>query len=169
MLYVGIDNGVSGTIGVIWPSGDSEVWPTPVFTSQDYQKKKENISRLHVSQFRDRIRQLVSRASEFGEVLRVVMEAPFVSPARFKATATSLRCLEAQLIVLEELGVSYTIITSQSWQKALLPKGTKGRDAQKKASLDVGIRLFPKHTQFLVKNKDADGILLAEYGRKFQP
>jgi hypothetical protein len=44
----------------------------------------------------------------------------------------------------------------------LLPKGIKGSDELKKASLDVGVRLFPK----LPLKKDADGILIAEYMRR---
>ena len=46
----------------------------------------------------------------------------------------------------------------------MLPKGIKGADVLKKASLDVGKRLFP---QFADKFKgDADGILIAEWARK---
>jgi len=47
----------------------------------------------------------------------------------------------------------------------LLPQGIKG-DELKVASKDIGCRLFPEHTELIVKHKDADGILIAEYCRR---
>ena len=55
-------------------------------------------------------------------------------------------------------------VDSKDWQKVLLPKGTKGSDELKKASLDIGNRLFPQFADN--KHKDRDGILIAEYGRR---
>lgn len=47
--------------------------------------------------------------------------------------------------------------------KALLPKGCSGEEL-KKASLDIGNRLFPQFDN--IKHPDRDGILIAEYARR---
>ena len=66
--------------------------------------------------------------------------------------------------MLEIMGLKHMFIDSKEWQKALLPKGIKGSDEQKKASFDIGNRLFPQFEDF--KHKDRDGLLIAEYGRR---
>jgi hypothetical protein len=45
----------------------------------------------------------------------------------------------------------------------MLPKGVAGEEL-KKASLDIGNRLFPMFTEF--KHPDRDGLLIAEYARR---
>jgi hypothetical protein len=94
----------------------------------------------------------------------VVMERPMVNPTRFKATTSALRCFEAQLILIEHLGLAYCYVDSKDWQRELLPKGIKGADEQKKASKDIGKRLFPQLADF--KHSDFDGLLIAEYARR---
>ena len=47
----------------------------------------------------------------------------------------------------------------------MLPKGCKGAEL-KAASKDVGIRLFPQHKEIIVKQKDADSLLIAEWARR---
>ena len=92
------------------------------------------------------------------------MERPMVNPTRFKATTSALRCFEAELILIEHLGYAYCYVDSKYWQRELLPKGIKGADEQKKASKDIGKRLFPQLADF--KHSDYDGILIAEYARR---
>ena len=86
-----------------------------------------------------------------------------VNPTRFKATTSALRCFEAELVIIEYLGLRHIFIDSKEWQKELLPKGCSGNDL-KKASLDIGNRLFPMFEKF--KHPDRDGLLIAEYGRR---
>jgi hypothetical protein len=89
-----------------------------------------------------------------------------VNSTRFNATLSAIRALEATLIALEESQFPYEYIDSKEWQKLLLPKGLKGSDELKKASLDVGKRMFPE----LEIKKDADGLLIAEFmRRKYSP
>jgi hypothetical protein len=99
------------------------------------------------------------------EIEKVIayIERPMVNPTRFQATASALRALEATLIILEELKIPYIYVDSKEWQKDLLPKELKGEEL-KEASLNIGKRLFPKidFTGF----KDADGLLIAEWGRR---
>ena len=72
-------------------------------------------------------------------------------------------CLEATIIVLELLKIPFEYIDSKAWQRELLPKGLR-KEELKKASLDVGRRLFPQIDW--TKFKDADGLLIAEWGRR---
>jgi hypothetical protein len=87
-----------------------------------------------------------------------------VNSTRFNATLSAIRALEATLIALEQAQWPYEYIDSKEWQKELLPKGLKGSDELKNASLDIGKRLFPE----LNIKKDADGLLIAEYLRRKQ-
>ena len=156
--YIGIDNGVTGTIGIV---GD-EVAPvfvkTPTKSEQNYTKAKQNVTRVNCVE----LKELLEAYS--GHNVMVVMERAMVNPTRFKATTSALRCLEAELIVVELLRYPHIYVDSKEWQRILLPKGIKGSDEQKKASLDIGNRLFPQFQE--IKHPDRDGILIAEYARR---
>jgi len=155
--YIGIDNGVSGSIGVINPSTQTTSFlRTPIFEYQDYNKDRKHISRIDTPTLENWIKQFLNPI--------VLLERPMKNPGRFNASISALRALEATLIVLERLEFPYMFVDSKEWQQELLPKGVKGSDALKKASLDVGKRLFPQFKD-LYRN-DADGILIAEWGRR---
>jgi len=156
MVFIGIDNGVSGTIGILSKNG-SQFLKVPTVTQQSYTKAKQNISRLDYWLFKSMIAD--------HEDVRVLIERPMVNPGRFKATASALRCLEAVLIAVEACGYRYEYIDSKEWQKVLLPKGVKA-EGLKKASVDIGCRLFPQHKELIMKNKDADGLLIAEFAMR---
>lgn len=157
-IYIGVDNGVTGTIGVVGNEIQPQIYHTPTKKEQNYTKKKDNITRLDAKGFAEILKQ-------FNPLdVMVVMERPMVNPTRFKATTSALRCFEAQLILIEHLGLAYCYVDSKDWQKMLLPKGIKGADEQKKASKDIGKRLFPLLAGF--KHTDFDGLLIAEYARR---
>ncbi len=158
-IYVGIDNGVTGTIGVVFPDGTSRLIKVPVHKEQNYTKKKGNISRIKGGELYLFLDDCVAPG-----VIPVfcAIERPMVNPKRFTATISAIRALEATLIVVEMLDLPYMYIDSKEWQKELLPKGCKGDDL-KPASRDIGCRLFPQHREIIEKHKDADGILIAEY------
>ena len=75
-------------------------------------------------------------------------------------------CFEAQLGIIEDLQLAYQIIDSREWQRVFLPEGIKGAAELKKASLDCGLRLFPKCADMIQKQKDADALFIAEYARR---
>lgn len=156
-IYAGIDNGISGTIGIVGEGIDPMFVKTPVKKEQDYTKDKKIITRLDYSKFME----LFSGLNKND--ICVVMERPLVNPQRFVATASALRCHEAELIMIELLGCKHMFIDSKEWQKAMLPKGCSGEEL-KKASLDIGNRLFPQFEG--VKHTDRDGLLIAEYARR---
>ena len=158
LVFVGVDNGVTGTIGIVGEGLEPKIYHTPVKKEQNYCKKKDNITRLDANGFADILKQFDAKD------VMVVMERPMVNPTRFKATTSALRCFEAQLILIEHLCLAYCYVDSKDWQRELLPKGIKGADEQKKASKDIGKRLFPQLADF--KHTDYDGILIAEFARR---
>ena len=162
-LYIGIDNGVSGTIGAIY-GGTVLLIQTPIFSEQNYTKKKKNISRIHFKELDDWFRWLL------GEFLPVsifcLVERPMVNPGRFSASISALRALEATLILIEKYSIPFQYVDSREWQKVLLPQGSKG-DQLKADSRDMGIRLFPQYKEAIRNHKDADGLLMAEYCRRY--
>ena len=156
--YIGIDNGTSGSIGIMFFDKPSIYVPTPVKKEQDYTKKKKGITRLDTLRFIELLKAL--------EEPFCIMERPLVNPARFFATETALRCFESQLTILESLKIPRMFIDSKDWQKEMLPKGTKGAEQLKKASLDIGLRYFTKLEDAIRKQKDADGLLIALWGKR---
>lgn len=158
--YIGVDNGVSGSIAMIL--GDRVLFaPVPVRTEQSYTKAKANITRIEVPE-------LVARFQSWllgSMTARAFVERPYVNPQGFKATASALRALEATLICLETVNISYQYVDSKQWQRELLPKGCVGAEL-KRASLDIGIRLFPSLREELEDHKDADSLLIAEWARR---
>ena len=163
--YVGIDNGVTGTIGVItvdYSSGsvETDFILTPSFKELSYQKsKKAYRTRLNYKEVKNYLLGVKTRS----DTIILSMERPLINAQRFTASLSAIACLESYLILLEELEIPFTYIDSKEWQKNLLPVGIKGSDEQKKASMNVGCRLFPSHRELIQKHKDADGLLIAEY------
>lgn len=156
-VYIGIDNGVTATIGVVGDGIEPCCMHVPVKKEQNYTKKKDNITRIDAHAFAR-----ILDEYEPSEVT-VLMERPMVNPTRFKATTSALRCFEAELVIIEYLGLRIIYVDSKDWQRVMLPKGCSGEDL-KKASLDIGNRLFPRFRDF--KHPDRDGLLIAEYGRR---
>jgi len=157
--YVGIDNGVSGTIAVLHKDGTPAYFSkTPVFNSQDYTKQKKRVNRISTGSLYGIFRGL-------DGVAKVFIERPMVNPRRFVATGSALRALEATLVVLENCRLPYMFLDSREWQNALLP-GHKGSDVLKRMSKEIGLRLFPCYSEPILKHGDADGLLIAEYARR---
>ncbi len=161
-LYIGIDNGVTGTVGCIY---DNKTWffKTPVKSEQSYTKAKANISRIDMPKMLQELNQIIFETKP--ESVMCLIERPMVNPTRFQATTSALRALEATLICVELLKISFQYEDSKKWQKELLPSGST-KDQLKSDSVDIGCRLFPQHRDLIIKHKDADGILLAEYCRR---
>jgi len=156
-FYIGIDNGVSGSIGIV--SSDLDFKPimikTPVFSQQNYTKAKANINRIDTKKLKEFL-------LPYSKNCFLMLERPLVNPGRFKATTSALRALEATLIVIEDLNIPFSYIDSKQWQKELLPSGLKGKEL-KTASVDIRCRLFPHLLETIKSQKDGDGILIAEY------
>jgi len=160
MIVGGIDNGVSGTIGVLG-SDNPILIQTPVFKQSNYTKKKSFITRI------DSVK-LMQILSGLNSESFFYIERPMVNPNRFQATISAIRALEATQTVLELLKIPFEFVDSKKWQKGMLQKGLKGSEELKLGSKDVGKRLFPEFSELIEKHGDADGLLIAEYYRRLR-
>lgn len=160
-MIIGIDNGTTGSIGII-AENFTMMLKTPTIEQQDYTVKKKLIKRLDFNTFYN----LLKECKEKEKSINVVLERPMVNPGRFNATTVAVRCLEAQLIAIELLGLSYQFIDSKLWQRKLLPQGCK-KEELKRMSHDIAIRLFPQCKEMIDKQKDGDSLLMAEYVRRY--
>jgi hypothetical protein len=157
-LYIGIDNGVSGSIGLINLENTFSIFcKTPVKKTLNYTKTVKNLNRINC----DLLEKFLEKYTQGYDNCIAILERPMVNPGRFVATASALRAFEATLICLERFNIPVQFVDSKEWQKELLPKG-KGKDYLKYASLEIGRRLFPH----LLFKDDADGILIAEWARR---
>jgi hypothetical protein len=157
-IFIGLDNGVTGSIGIIQPEVYSFM-KTPVFSELNYtNSKKQNITRIHYK----RLKELFASA---GEPRMVIIERPMVNPTRFMASASALRAFEATLICIQELSYPFEVIDSRKWQSELLPKGCKGQEL-KTASMQIASQMWPEFTDGIHKHGDGDGLLIAEYARR---
>lgn len=157
--WIGIDNGVSGSIGIITSGGHTNFLKTPTFKHLKYTKKKAYVTRIDTV----KLLSVLADAALQADMVYIYLERPLINPQRFTASASAMRAWEATLIVIEKLGLRYEIIDSKAWQKELLPKGLKGTPVLKEASKLKGKQLFPQFKEAFQKQKDADGMLIAEY------
>jgi hypothetical protein len=149
--FIGIDNGVTGAITILSNENDIMLHEkTPVTKCLNYTKKKAFVNRVNFREFKKFLRNAGNNTFCF-------IERPMIDPKRWPATVSAIRCLEATMIILEELEIPYQFIDSKEWQKELLPSGLV-KDELKTAADSVAKRLFPKQ-----KIVNADSILIAEY------
>lgn len=160
MTYIGIDNGSTGTVAIL--DGDTSIFvETPTTYMLNYQKSKAHlINRIDAPA----LKKLLEPYNPLST--RVVIERPMINSFRFQASIAAARSLEATLIVLESLHFGYEYVDSGAWQKVLLPAGIKGAPKLKKASKDVGLRMFPMHAEIIKEHGDADALLMAEWARR---
>lgn len=171
---IGIDNGVSGTVGIVSIMACHYFSPVffsvPTFKEFAHTKVAKRVSRIDITKLSQMITCML-RAS-IGSI-RIVMEGPMKNPGRFQATISAFRAFEAELIMIEKMlppllpgvPISLRIIPSRTWQKDLLPN-VKTAPLLKAASMQVGIQLFPGLREPIQKHKDADGLLIAEWARR---
>lgn len=155
MIYIGLDNGVTGSLGIIREDNTYSLQQVPVGKHQDYTKKKKNISRIDFN----KLFEILDDEMKKGTV-RVVLERIMINPGRFSASISAARAFEATIICFELLELPYEIIDSKEWQKQLLPQG-KNVDT-KDASRTIGKRLYPK-IDLKRKTDDCDGLLMAHW------
>ena len=151
---IGIDNGVTGSIGILYASGDSAFYKTPVKKELSYTKEEHHITRIDINAFREIFRGFPSDNTQ------VLLERPMITPRRWRASVSAIRSLEATLIVIEELGFFLRYVDSKEWQSVMLP-GVEGSDQLKEASLKLGQKLYPN----LKFKSDADSILMAHWAK----
>ena len=157
--YLGIDNGVTGSLGIITSENEVFYFHTPVKKCLNYTKKKAWINRIDYPIL------VTLLKPYFTENIFALLERPMINPMRFSASISAIRAFESTVLFLETFNIPYEIVDSRKWQKDLLPSGLK-KEELKTASLDVAQRLFPKVD--FKGFKDADGLLIAEYCRRIK-
>lgn len=161
-LVIGIDNGVTGTIGAL--SKDQSYYfycETPIKTELDYTKEIQKINRIDFFKLKETVESIIYTRSNINKPL-VVLERPMVNTQRFKSSCIALRAYEATLIVLEQLKLNYITIDSKQWQHYLFGKNTTLLDL-KKESCNLGITLYPLFKKEMSVHGDADSILICKY------
>jgi len=157
-IYIGIDNGVSGSIGVL--KDDTYLFiKTPTISELDYTKEKKNITRVNF----DGLSSLLKFYSDNPSEVLVCLERPMVNPGRWIATSSALRCHEATLIAIQSSGLPYIFIDSKEWQRQFFSKDIC-KENLKSESLRVGNDLFPNYQDY--RHPDRDGLLIAEYCKR---
>src|SRR5690349_18701771 len=94
--YVGIDNGATGSVGVIRSDiGKFRVGLTPHKTEQSYTKIEQNVSRFYF----DRLTEFLIEACalEINPNVLFIIERSFFNPHEFKANMSALSKLETTL------------------------------------------------------------------------
>lgn len=160
---IGIDNGASGSVGIIRDRVAIHFGPVPTQPYLHYGKKGSIGLRLD----REALDLLVHAHNpglewaEFAANTRVYVERPF-SGKFINAVVPAHRFFEATIIVLEDLGLGYEVVDSGTWQKPILG-GVSGSAELKKASKLRGIQYYPQFTDAIKKQGDADGLLIAHH------
>ena len=158
--FVGIDNGVTGSVGIITIHGavqSSAFFSTPVIKCPSYTKKIQYIHRIDYDK--------LMASLPVGNVI-CLMERPMINSSAFTATLSAARALEATIIALEMLNIPFDYIDSKEWQSEFISSAVMGHDAMKEASKQIGLKLFPNNAGYINKHGDADGLLIAEYARR---
>lgn len=152
IVYIGIDNGTSGSIGII-AGKDVKYIKMPSYRERNYTKKKQFIRRID-------FKKLIEILCEYKNLrIKCCMERPYTS--KFSKTALiSARAFEATLLALQIFNIKPIIIDSLEWQNLYLPGKLIGEE-RKSASLLLGKKWFPSIN--FKRFKDADGILIAKY------
>jgi len=171
-LFIGIDNGTTGTIGVIMPNMLPLLYHTPTVSALNYQKKGAMIERIDVPVLVELFKMINHAALEVvpsGEALKilVLLERPFTMGYLVPAVANGLRAFEATIIAVETMHFPYEFVDSKQWQKPLLGKDIKVSAVLKKASLAKGKQMWPLLDWTGLH--DADGLLIAEWARTRTP
>jgi len=161
ILYIGIDNGVTGAIVISDGSKIIEYSKMPVYTERNYTKKKSNIQRINALALSSLIASAVDNYDKPVYVV-IAIERPMINNVRFRASISAARALEATLNAIEyasvHAGFDYEIhyVDARQWGKYFGFKNIK-KDA---------LRYVKKNTE--IKKKDltqdiADAIMITFY------
>ena len=161
-VTIGIDNGATGSIGILIDGRTPVFTEVPTSISLHYGKKGTKTHRLNRVRFKEL---LLTNTEEldFRSIAsaRVFLERPFTG--RFiNSVLPAHRFFEATMIVLEDLGLGFEVVDSGTWQKSVLGN-VKGSAELKQASRLRGVQLYPALATDIAHHGDADGLLMAHH------
>jgi hypothetical protein len=155
--YMGIDNGVSGSIGIL-RDGVPELIAAREYTR--VKPKRKNA--LECDPFR--LIQILDEAKPYG----VVLERPF--RGQFRNTEVSAAHFDSVVrTILETKGIPFIQVDSKKWQGPLL--GVVKAGETKSTSMSLGKRRWPTLAAEIEDQGDADALFMAvhamhEFGGK---
>lgn len=161
-IFVGFDNGTTGTYGVVDGTGKAiSFGETPVKTVRDYTLKIRHITRIDVLA----VMRLLHIFEALGNKLVVVTERPLLNPGLLRGSVSAVRAYEALLVAVELSGhVMARTVDIRNWLTEYIPlsdiRNTKEDSAR------IGTELFPQFADAIADHGDADGLLIAEYARR---
>lgn len=158
---IGIDNGSTGSIGIIIGNVVSHFGPIPTRPCLHYGKKGSISMRLDREALKTIILDHAKYQTEIVPIMRAFVERPFTGKF-INAVIPAHRFFEATIITLEEMSIGYEVVDSSEWQHNVL--GTiKGSAKLKTASKLRGLQLYPDFAAPIRAQKDADGLLIAHH------
>lgn len=162
-IFIGIDPGISGAVGLILPNGDARVKDMPILKIEKKKKtKKGNVA------FKREIDKasLVAILKPLADYkVHVFLEKVGVMPGEGAVGAFSfgkgVGIIEGIIAALE---LPLTMVAPPTWKKVMM-SGSSGSD--KNAARRRCQELFPSIDCSLVKHDGrAESVLLAEYARR---
>lgn len=175
-IYVGIDPGKSGAVGVIYPDGTVDAWHNPVIVERKTTsaklksgpRKGQNAKRRTEKRHNDLDGRLClllpfARLARKGQEVIVTLEHISSMPRDGKVQAFAFGydfgTWEMALVALK---LKYLMVRPNVWRPAMV-----GKEADKRDSLILCRRLYPKLDLPLAKDEArAEAILLADWQRR---
>lgn len=162
MIYIGIDPGLSGAVGII---SDYEgagggvtvsVYDTPTF-------KVDTKNKFNVTAMSAMLKPFIG-----VETVLVVLELVHSMPKQGVASSFSFgEGLGMWKGIIGAYSLPLEMVSPQRWKKAMLADQGKEKDASRFKAMQI----FPELTEKLSRKKDdgrAEAILMAEYGRRLR-
>ncbi len=153
MIYIGIDPGISGAVGIIKEDGSIEIFDTPFISvgAKNEYNSSEMATILNPYKY-------CNNCHVFMEKVSAMPKQGVTSMFNFgKGYGIWLGIISAYLL-------SYTLVRPQVWKKILM-QGILDKDASRMRAT----QLFPAYSRLFLRKKDvgrADALLIAEYGRQ---
>lgn len=161
MIYIGIDPGMKGAVGVVQPTAAGTMISaidTPIIAGGKKTKDAYDIPAMVNA---------LAGLRPLGE-LCVYIELVGAMPGQGVTSMFNFgKGYGIWLGILVALKMPYTLVRPASWKKVMM----SDMDKEKRSSRLRASQLFPNHTSLFARVKDdgrAEAVLLAEYGRRQQ-
>lgn len=156
MIYIGIDPGLTGAVGVL-DGSESVVYDTPI--------AKEGKRTVYVPKEMDAILRLVKGAANLHkEQVHVFIERVHSMPHQGVASSFNFGIgFGMWLGIIAALNLPVDKVTPQNWKRTMLHGQQKDKDSARIRAIE----LFPNVSLALKKHHGrADALLIAEFGRR---
>lgn len=166
-VYVGIDNGSTGSIGYMAGTYTSLLPMTEMCRRYTGNRKGTGLE-LDPITFDDYIKQI---QKVHGHIEMVAIEKPFTNPRNVMTMVAARGMFAAIQAILELNRVPYIVVGAQEWQKkflngAVTAEANKGEKETKLRSRILGSQRWPELANPIKRQKDADALWLALHAKQ---